>query len=258
MILSAFDNMLKAIANDKTLMSDAGRFNSVQELMTIVGSVQALARSVENGNMNDMLIVSIKGKLMELESIITMFGNQKLAAVGIMSQGGQQQPMPFMPNMPMHNQNLYYPTMGQQMFQQPQQQPQQQQQMGQQFAQPQQQPQQQMSQPQQQPDPVVQEAPAPAPQVTPQATPQSAPQPVAPRSPTPAPTPAATPTPQPTAQPAQPPPMAAEQEVQLPSTPPSSGGEAIAGFSSLPGMGGGGGNDKAAGRDYILKLLNGE
>ena len=272
MILTSFDNMLKTIINDKSLMADASRFNVVRELMSIVNSVQSLASSVDGGNMNDMLIVSIKGKLIELESIITTFGSQRLASIGIMP-GTQPQQMPFMPNAPMHNQNLYYPTMGQHMYGQP---------MGQMYAQPHMQPHmhpqspppmmQQQQQSQQPQPPQAQQsnqqqnssmsipqppqpASPPQPALAPTPTPKSAPQPVAQPASTPQPTPA------PKVEEESPPPPVKEKPAAPPPQPIDSGGESIAGFASLPGasMGGGdGGKEKAAGRDYILKLLNGE
>jgi len=154
MILSSFDNTLKQLAADKTLMANATCFNVVKDLMAMVASVQSLAMS-NQGAVADMLQMNISAKLVELESIISMFGMQRLAQFG----GGQmQQPQPFMPNTQMHNQSFYYPPMGMGMGQMPQ----------------------QMQQPVQQSVPVQ-------PQVAPQPVPQPAPQPQVVQQPQPVP-----------------------------------------------------------------------
>ncbi|MCL2756402.1 MAG: hypothetical protein FWE45_05135 [Firmicutes bacterium] len=245
MILSSFDNTLKQIASDKNLMANVTCFNVVKDLMAMVHAVQALASA--NQGSNDILQVNISAKLTECESIITTFGMQRLAACGALSGGNQQQmhqqPQPFTPNTQMHNQNFYYPTMGQMqqapMPQQPQVMAQPQQQITP-MPQPQvmAQPQQIVQQPVHQPTPMPQPQPVQQPQVAPQPAPQMQQAPAAPQ-------PIQQPQPQFTPQ---------EQSAQQA---PASGGESIMGFSSLPGMGGGGGGDKpAVGRDYILKLLN--
>jgi len=247
-------------------MSNGTYFNIVSNLISLVSCAQNFANAVNHDKSGDTLTVGLAGKMSEIESIITTFGMQRLTSSGIMAKDsgapGQKMPQmaPFMPNMPMHGQQLFYPTMGKHMmFAHPQmQQMQQMQQMRpsmpqQMQAAPQMQQQAQQIAPQHAPV-----APTPA---APPPPPPPAPAPVAPPPPPAAPA-AAPPPPPPAPAPAAPPPPPAAPAA-APAPPPkpadtsSSSGGGVAGFGGLPGMGGGGDDGKpAVGRDFILKLLN--
>lgn len=238
MILGGFDNTLKTLSADRTVMSNANSFNVVRDLMTIVNSVQGLAGAVANSNIHDMLAMSLMGKISELESIITMFGNQRLTTFGINTMPnpmmGSMQPI--MPGMQMHNQSFYYPTMGQQQMYP----------AGNQFQTP-------MAPPAMQPMPQPTVMPPPPP-------PAPAPAPLPPAEPSYAPSPAPIPAPSLAHAPA-PAPARAVAPAPVPSpaapSPRSDASSSIAKGGVLPGVSLPGLSDDkpAAGRDYILKLL---
>ncbi|MCL2539895.1 MAG: hypothetical protein FWE53_00465 [Firmicutes bacterium] len=225
-MLNDFENMLRNIENDRMMMSFGDNLAVVNSIRSIVSMVQSLGSFIRNDKVNDMFTFNVANKIMELESIVAMYGQQRITERGLhKSVGyGMQQPMPFMPNSPMMQQpmmpNMMYNANTMFAPQMPMQQPYMQPQMPQ-YVPPMQQP-------------AYPAAPAPMPQYAPE--PAAAP---APAPPAPAPAPAA---PQPAA-------AAAKPAVD---TSKPAGGPAAA--FNLPGMGGGDG-EKAAGRDYLLALL---
>jgi len=228
MVLANFDNMLKSVSSNPSVMMSGNSLNVVRGLSSLVQAVQMMASA--NMGMNDMLSMSLGGKISEIESILATYGPQRLQQFGIGMNGMGMNPMmgagqPFAPNMQMHNQSFHYPVMGggmPPMMGVPPQMP--------------------MAAPPMQPMPMPQEAPpmmAPAPMPAPQ--------------PAPAPVAAPAPAPQPV-QAAAPAPVAAPTPVSAPS---GGGGGGMSLGGGLPGAGGG--SDKpAAGRDFLLKLLNDE
>lgn len=218
MLLKDFEDTLKNIENDRMLMSYGDNSSVVNNILSIVNMTQSLSNVIKADRMNDMLSFNLSNKLMEIENIVVMYGYQRLSERGINVQAGvQQQFSPMQPNMMM---GMPYGQMPNMM-------------MGQQMYAPQMYPQQPMMQQpyMQQPMPQQQMPQQPMPQA---AAPQPAPQP----APAPAPAPKPVPKPEPVVNTA-PQPKASSSS--------SSGG-------GLPGMGGGD-NEKAAGRDFLLKLL---
>ena len=237
MVLSNFDNMLKTISNDRAIMSNGNSFNVVRDLMTLVSAVQNMA-NVAGGN--DMLSMSLMGKISELESIISIFGPQRLAAYGInaggMAMGGVQ---PFMPGNPMQNQSFVYPTMGQQMY-------------GGGYAQP------AMA-------PPMQAMPHPSQHVAPAFPTEHAQSiPMNPQQSAPMPPQMATSPELPPSQMVASPPSFSQNAGAPPPTSQVQGAPSFSGSSllggalpaSLPGAGNGAGDKPAIGRDYLLKLLD--
>ena len=217
--------MLMNIANDRNMMSQGNNYAVVQGLLSVVQSIKNIQGVMQTDRMNDMFSMNVASKIMELESIVEMFGNQRLMSCGInvnMMGGMQQQQMsPLMANNPMYNQQMFYPQNMMGGMQQP---------MQQQYPPQQQYPQQQMPPQQQAPQPIPEkQQPAPAPIAAPPPVMQA-----------PAPEAAAIP-------------MAAAAPEAAPTAKPASSGPAVS--MALPGMGGGG-NEKAAGRDYLLQLLS--
>lgn len=241
MQLKEFADSLRNIENDRMMMSYGNNAAVVGSILSVVDLVQSLTRVTKQDRLNDMFKMNVSNQLMQLESSVIMFGMQRLAQNGInlppqMAPYGQQP----MYNQPTYNPNMMYSGasnnfgMGQQQqFQQQQfQQPQFQPQAQPQFQQPQfQQPQQaQYQQPQGQPQ--YQAAPAPQ-----QQAPAAAPAAPAAAAPAPKPKPV----------------VNTGDDDDAPQAKPAAGGNKGASMG-LPGMGGGS-DEKAAGRDYLLELL---
>lgn len=238
MILNVFETQLKNIANDKMQMSYGNNYGVVNGLLAIVSALQTLSSAVQAGGMNDMFSMSVNSKITELESMVAMLGGQRLMSCGINVQpmmGGMGTINPFMANTPMYNQQFpmmgFNPMMGasssmfQPMQQMQQQMPQMMQQMPQQMQQ-----MQQMQQQMQAPMQMQQSAP---------------PMQAAPAYQAPAPAPIKMPAPQPQA----------PSRLDEPVANRGGGGGGAASDFALPGMGGGA-DEAAAGRDYLLKLLS--
>lgn len=217
MLIKDLENALKNIENDSMLMSYGDNLIVVNNILSIINIIQTLSSIIKGDRNNSMLKMSLQAKVMELENIVLTQGVQLLMERGINVGIGQSVMNPMQNPMMMYNPMSFNPMMQTQMFNPMMQQAPMYNPMMQQA------PMQQMQMPQQ-----------------PQMQPQSAPQPQ------PAPQPAPQPTPQPAPQP-QPAPEPAPQPTSQPSSKPSS-----AGFS-LPGLGGS--EEKAAGRDFLLKLL---
>lgn len=212
MLLKNFEDMLKNIESDKMLMSYGDNPYIVNSILSVVNMVQSLSNAIKSDRVSDMFSFTISNKILELESLVVMHGQQRLMERGINVQGNMQYFNPAMQNQQMFNpmQFQQQPVFQQPMYQQPM--PQMQQPMQPQYAA---QPAPQMAQPPQQPAPPPQPAAA---------TPASGAQ-----------------------QPNEPKPV-------IDTSQKSSSGGGSAGFS-LPGAGNG--NEKAVGRDYLLKLLEG-
>ena len=222
MVLGGFDSTLRMVSQNGALMSQGDNFRVVNSLSSVVQAIQNLA--MQSGGIGGMLGNALMGKLMELDGVLTTLGPQHLASMGIQVGGAPM--MPFSPNMPMQNQNFYYPPMGPQFGQQ----------MPPQMMQPQMQPQMMQQPMQQQP---IQQMQQPAPQPPPV-------QEVQPVAPPPAPAAVAPPPSAPT-----PPPSTPLPAVSVESN--SGGGVNV--FMGIPGAGAG--SDKPAkGRDYLLNLLS--
>lgn len=221
MLLKDFEDTLKNIENDKMLMSYGNNQEVVNNILSIVNMVQSAQSLLKMDRTPDMFSMSLTSKFMELENLIVTLGYQRLMERGINVQSGMRgQFNPMMPNMPMYNQPM------------PQFMPQTPPQMPYYAAYPQQQYPQQPQQPQ-----------------------QAAPQQQTATPPPPQPQQAAAPTPPPAAAPATAPsPPSKPTEVVDTAKPKSASGGAGA-MGGLPGMGGGG-DEKAAGRDFLLQLLS--
>ncbi|MDR0850839.1 MAG: hypothetical protein LBN07_05205 [Christensenellaceae bacterium] len=226
MQLKEFADALRNIENDRMIMSYGNNAAVVGSILSVVDLVQSLSRVMRQDRQSDMFSMNVSNQLMQFESSVIMFGMQRLSQNGInlppqLSPYGQQP----MYNQPAYNPNMMYsgaPSFGgmtQQYQQQYQQQPQYQAPQQPQY---QQQPQ---AQPQYQAAPPPQPAPAPPPQVAP--------------APAPAPKPA-------------PKPVINDDDDDAPQAKPIGGNKGAS--MNLPGMGGGG-DEKAAGRDYLLQLL---
>jgi len=227
MTLASFNNTLQMALRDGVLMTNPNSYKVVNDLVAMTQSVQNLTAQVMSSNTGDALSMMLMEKVREVENIIATFGPQRLAAIGF--NAGAPNMMPF-GTAPMQNQSFQYPTMGQQapMMQPP-------------F------PQQHMQPPM--PQPQMQQHMAPPAPPMPPAAPPPAPMPeAAPVAPTPAPAPVAAPAPPPAPAPA----------AEAPAAPAGGGGGGPSVFMGLPGMGGGADDKPAAGRDYILKVLQGK
>jgi len=210
-------------------MSYGNNYAVVNNMLAAIGAIHNLQGVLQGDNMNDAYLMNLRSKVQELENVISMFGQQRLMACGInVGAPGAGQPMgPLMANQPMYNQQVYYPN-----AQQPQ----------------------GFGAPPPPPPPPAPPPPPPGYGQQPQQPAYAAPPPAyatptaPPPPPPPPPAPAAPPPPPQAAPPPPPPPPPAP-----PASSSSSGGGSAIGMS-LPGMGGGG-DDKAAGRDFLLKLL---
>lgn len=240
MLLKDFEDTLKNIENDRMLMSYGDNQNVVSSILSVVNLVQSLSSFIKSDRVSDMFTFNISSKVMELENIIVMYGNQRLLERGISMQGNRQF-NPSMQQQPMYNPQMYYQNMNNMYNPMMGGMPQQQQQMPQM---PQQgyNPMMANNMPQQPMQPQMPQYEQPAQQAPPQ----------------PAPTPAPAQNAQPAAKPAAAPKPAvnnSDDDDDAPVQAPPPKKDSAPSFS-LPGMSGGGeGGESARGRDYLLKLL---
>jgi len=228
MLLKDFENALKNIENDKMIMSYGNNQSVVSGVLSVVSLVDQVSSLVRADRINDMFSYNMANKVSELEQMVINLGMQRLMNSGINVTGIVQGINPYMGQSGM---GMYGGGYNPMMFN------------------PMQQPMYNGIMPESAPQGYApmqgfaQMTPPPPPQgYVPMPQPQqgyAAPQP-AQSQPAPA--------------PVQPRPAPAPQKPVGESAPQGGGGSMAMG-GALPGMGGGG-DEKAAGRDYLLKLLN--
>ncbi|MDD2226996.1 MAG: hypothetical protein PHH71_00220 [Clostridia bacterium] len=228
MLLREFEDILRNIEADRSLMSYGTNKETVNSILSIVNLLQSALNVVSLDRSNDMFTNIIANKLLELEEIVVSQGSQRLFEHGINLQQYAQY-VPKMPTASTFNNPYFYNRMYSS-----------------------------MQMPPSMPTPQF----IPAPQFAPQ--PQYAPAP----QPQFIPTDPITPPPAPQAPQEQPPQPQVPQQPQQPQPAPTAPQPApdIKNSTSqtspkpsfddvLPGASSGSEGDKAAGRDYLLQLL---
>lgn len=234
MLLKEFEDVLKNIEADSVLMSYGNNKETINSILSIVNLIQSASTVISTDRGNDMFTNIISNKILELEGIVVAQGCQRLQERGINIQQymGNATNIPTMPmyNNPMFYANMYNPMQAPAQPQMPMQ--------PQQFAPP-------IAQPFITPPPQPQYVPIqPNPQQQPTQQPITPPPPQQQTAPQPVPPQAVPPQAEKTNQSATPP------QTNTVSTPKSTNNDFV-----LPGAGGASSGESAAGRDYLLKLL---